>query len=101
MEKTLEITAKNGISYKFVEWTLFRTMVDTYSWYNNKWNRIGKSFDSMEDAKAWIEELNADYEARMNAPATIGANWRWRLSSRHLDEKRRQWIRNLAAVYRR
>ncbi len=68
MDKTFEITAKNGISYKFVEWSLFRTMVDTYSWYNNKWNRIGKSFDSMDDAKAWIEELNADYEARMNAP---------------------------------
>ncbi|MEE1322872.1 MAG: hypothetical protein UHE91_03525 [Bacteroidales bacterium] len=68
MDKTFEITAKNGISYKFVEWSLFRTMVDTYSWYNNKWNRIGKCFDSMEDAKAWIEELNADYEARMNAP---------------------------------
>ena len=45
--------------------------------------------------------LKLGNEARMNAPATIGANWRWRLSSRHLDEKRRQWIRNLAAVYRR
>lgn len=44
--------------------------------------------------------LKLGNEARMNAPSTIG-NWRWRLSKEQLDETRRTWIRNLAAVYRR
>lgn len=69
MDKKLEITAANGTRYQFVEWTLFRTMVDTFSWYNGKWNRIGKSFDSMDEAQAWVEELNQKYEARKNEPA--------------------------------
>ena len=44
--------------------------------------------------------LGLGNEARMNAPSTVG-NWRWRLSKERLDEERRTWIRNLAAVYRR
>lgn len=44
--------------------------------------------------------LKLGNEARMNAPSTIG-NWRWRLAQEQLDETRRAWIRNLAAVYRR
>ena len=45
--------------------------------------------------------LKLGNEARMNAPATVGYNWRWRLNKEQLDESRRAWIRNLAAVYRR
>ena len=45
--------------------------------------------------------LKLGNEARMNYPATVGNNWRWRLNREHLDEYRRAWIRNLAAVYRR
>ena len=45
--------------------------------------------------------LQLGNEARMNAPATVGCNWRWRLNNEPLDESRRAWIRNLAAVYRR
>ena len=45
--------------------------------------------------------LKLGNEARMNAPATVGYNWRWRLNKERLGEGRRAWIRNLAAVYRR
>ena len=45
--------------------------------------------------------LGLGNEARMNAPTTVGYNWRWRLGQEQLDEDRRAWIRNLAAVYRR
>ena len=45
--------------------------------------------------------LKLGNEARMNAPSTIGYNWRWRLGKEQLGEERRAWIRNLAAVYRR
>ena len=39
----------------------------------------------------------------MNYPSTVGKNWRWRLTEEEalLDENKRAWIRNLAAVYRR
>lgn len=40
-------------------------------------------------------------EARMNAPSTVGSNWRWRIGTDTLSEERRAWIRTLAAVYRR
>lgn len=40
-------------------------------------------------------------EARMNAPSTVGSNWRWRIGRDTLSEERRAWIRTLAAVYRR
>lgn len=45
--------------------------------------------------------LKLGNEARMNAPSTVGLNWRWRLGTEQLSEERRTWIRNLAAVYRR
>lgn len=45
--------------------------------------------------------LKLGNEARMNKPATVGANWRWRFGKEQLTENRRAWIRNLAAVYRR
>lgn len=40
-------------------------------------------------------------EARMNAPSTVGSNWRWRIGTDTLSEERRAWIRTLATVYRR
>ena len=45
--------------------------------------------------------LKLGNEARMNQPATVGYNWRWRLCKEQLDAGRSAWIRNLAAVYRR
>lgn len=45
--------------------------------------------------------LKLGNEARMNAPSTVGNNWRWRLTQEPLAENRRAWVRNLAAVYRR
>ena len=40
-------------------------------------------------------------EARMNAPSTVGRNWRWRIGKDTLSEERRAWIRTLATIYRR
>lgn len=40
-------------------------------------------------------------EARMNAPSTVGRNWRWRIGTDSLGEERRTWVRTLASVYRR
>ena len=40
-------------------------------------------------------------EARMNAPSTVGRNWRWRIGTDELSEERRAWIRTLASVYHR
>ena len=68
MEKAIEISSKNGMRYQFVEWTLFRTLVETYAWYNGRWNRIGRNFDSFEAAVEWVRELDRQHEARMNAP---------------------------------
>ena len=45
--------------------------------------------------------LRLGNETRMNEPGTVGANWRWRLNKEQLDDGRRTWIRNLAAVYHR
>ncbi|MGN0141891.1 MAG: 4-alpha-glucanotransferase [Roseburia sp.] len=45
--------------------------------------------------------LKLGNEARMNAPATVGCNWRWRIGTDTLSEERRAWIRTLATVYRR
>ena len=61
MDRVIEITAKNGNRYKFVEWTLFRTLVETYCWFGNKWNRIGKSFETFDDAVNWVAELDKQY----------------------------------------
>lgn len=45
--------------------------------------------------------LKLGNEARMNFPSTVGNNWRWRMLADQLEDGRRAWIRNLAAVYRR
>ena len=45
--------------------------------------------------------LGLGNEARMNFPSTVGNNWRWRMLADQLEDGRRAWIRNLAAVYRR
>lgn len=68
MEKAIEITSRNGMRYQFVEWTLFRTRVETYAWYNDRWNRTGRFFDSFEAAVEWVRELDRQHDARMNAP---------------------------------
>lgn len=45
--------------------------------------------------------LGLGNEARMNFPATIGTNWRWRLKSLSLPGERRSFLRTLAMIYRR
>ena len=36
--------------------------------------------------------LKLGNEARMNAPSTVGYNWRWRLNKEQLAESRRAWM---------
>lgn len=45
--------------------------------------------------------LKLGNEARMNAPSTVGKNWRWRIGKDTLSEERRAWLRTMATVYRR
>ena len=45
--------------------------------------------------------LKLGNEARMNAPSTVGSNWKWRIGKDVLSEERRTWIRTLATVFRR
>ena len=65
---TLEITALNGTRYQFVEVEIFTKFVNIYAWYSNKWNRLTRTFKTMDEARAWIAELDADYVAWKNAP---------------------------------
>lgn len=67
MDKAIEISSKNGQRYQFVEWTLFRTIVNTYCWYDGRWNRIGKDFNSLEEAREWVEKMDMEYEVRRTA----------------------------------
>lgn len=45
--------------------------------------------------------LKLGNETRMNQPATVGVNWRWRVGSEKLSDERRSWLRTLSAIYRR
>lgn len=45
--------------------------------------------------------LGLGNEARMNYPATVGQNWRWRLWHDAITEERREWLRTIASIYRR
>ena len=55
-QRTIEMTTTDGRRYQFVQ--TFSDMVSTYAWYDNKFNHISKTFKSMDEAAAWIEELN-------------------------------------------
>lgn len=70
MERTLEITSTTGTKYKFVEFQIFGTIVNAYSWYSNKWNRLSITFHLLEEAEEWVKELDRKYIARKNAPKT-------------------------------
>ena len=45
--------------------------------------------------------LKLDNSSRMNLPATVGRNWRWRLWRDSINEERRTLIRTMSMVYRR
>ena len=54
MEKELTLTAANGITYKFVEWMIFgHATVSTYSMWDGEFHHICKTFNNLEEAKAW------------------------------------------------
>ena len=40
-------------------------------------------------------------EARMNAPSTLGDNWKWRLTKNQMDHKTLERMRNLSKLYGR
>ena len=45
--------------------------------------------------------LEKGNEARMNLPATIGENWRWRLKKNEFTKKQVNWLKNLSIIYGR
>lgn len=68
MSTAIEITALNGTRYQFVEVEILTKFVNVYAWYSNKWNRLTRTFKTMDEARAWIAELDAEYVAWKNAP---------------------------------
>ena len=62
MERTLERKSLNGFTYQFVEWMLMgRTTVSTYFKMekDTKFSRSTKTFNTLEEANAWVDELDA------------------------------------------
>ena len=53
--RTLEITSASGTKYRFVEFAFIGTLVNAYSWRNNRWNRLCVSFHSLEEAQDWVK----------------------------------------------
>ncbi len=45
--------------------------------------------------------LEKGNEARMNLPATIGENWRWRLLEGEFTKEKRTWLKSLSIIYGR
>lgn len=45
--------------------------------------------------------LEKDNDARMNLPATIGTNWRWRMKPGEFTEEKQQFLYKLAKIYGR
>lgn len=68
--RTLEITAQSGTKYMFVEFTIFSKVVNTYAWYNNRWNRLTTTFHSLEEAQEWVNKLNRDYQEQKSKSKT-------------------------------
>ena len=68
MKRVLEITALNGKRYQFVEVEIFTKFVSVYAWYSNKWNRLTRTFQNLEEAQAWVDEMNTEYVASKNVP---------------------------------
>ncbi len=63
MERTFEITAANGNTYKFVEIELGngRSICQTYV-MREKWYFLNiQGLRTIEDAKTWIEKINKEY----------------------------------------
>jgi len=62
MEKTIERKSLNGFTYRFVEWMLFgKPIVSTYFKMekDTQFSLCSKSFNSLEEANSWIDELDA------------------------------------------
>ena len=45
--------------------------------------------------------LEKGNETRMNLPATIGENWRWRLLEGEFTKEKRTWLKSLSIIYGR
>ena len=68
---TLEITSASGTKYRFVEFAFLGTLVNAYSWRNNKWNRLCVSFHSLEEAQDWVKELDRKCQEQISRPKTV------------------------------
>ena len=80
MERTLERKSLNGFTYQFVEWMLFgKPMVSTYFKMekDTKFSRNSKTFNTLEEANAWVDELDAKVLApkQESKPLEIPANY--------------------------
>lgn len=69
--RTLEITSASGTKYRFVEFAFIGTLVNAYSWYNNRWNRLYVSFHSLTEAQDWVKELDRKYQEQMSGSKTV------------------------------
>lgn len=45
--------------------------------------------------------LGLGNESRMNLPATLGENWRWRFKGESLTEAKKKWVHEMTVLYRR
>lgn len=61
------------------------------------------TYQSIADAVIFQMQdvLEKGNETRMNLPATIGENWRWRLLKDEFTEEKIKWLRNLSIIYGR
>lgn len=40
-------------------------------------------------------------EARMNTPSTLGNNWSWRMTDKHYDQTKAEWLKHYSQIYAR
>ena len=69
----MERELKNGTRYYFYQ---FGNKVYTECFYNDKWNRITREFNSFEEANAWCDEEDYKFENPVEwKPATPPSNY--------------------------
>ena len=59
MTNTIEITALNGYTYRFIELDgLFGKYIDTYfSYKSDEFRQSCKKFNDFDEARAWVREI--------------------------------------------
>ena len=76
MEKELTLTAANGITYKFVEWMIFgHATVSTYSMWDGEFHHICKTFNNLEEAKAWVAHFAEPVKETRYVPCEVPSDY--------------------------